>query len=168
MEKHAMLLAMKVPLAIVTALASLPQGQTDDPKAFAYYQQALNDSNDSNTPNRELQRLWTYTGREGTGSPHGGGVFFDSGSGGSGVTLVPVDESTRAHLKLPKGQGLVATSVVANGPAAQAGIRENDILLTLGDAALGKPEDLEEQLKGAGDRPIALGLLHHGEKKTLQ
>src|SRR4051794_17403631 len=160
--------AMKVPLAIVAALAGLPQAQDEGPKAIAYYQQAVNDPGVPKAHDDQLQRLWTYTGSGVAGSPHGELFLFGGGSGGSGVTLVPVDDSTRAHLKLPKGQGLVATSVVPNGPAAQAGVSENDVLLTLGDAPLGKPEDLEEQLKAAGDRPIALVLLHHGEKKTLQ
>ena len=156
--------AMKVALALVTVLASLAQEQGESPKAraFAYYQQA---AKDSPSPKVSYDPLWTLTGQ---GSPNGGVMFFESGSGSSGVTLVPVDDSTRAHLKLPKGQGLVATSVAPNGPAAQAGLCENDVLLTLGDAPLGKPEDLEEKLKAVGDRPIALVVLHHGEKKTLQ
>jgi len=87
---------------------------------------------------------------------------------GSGLSLAPVDEAARAHLKLPKGQGLIATSVAPQGPAAQAGVCQNDILLTLGDAPLGKPEDLGEQLKAAGDRTLGLVVLHHGAKKTLQ
>jgi membrane-associated protease RseP (regulator of RpoE activity) len=95
-------------------------------------------------------------------------TWVESGDRASGLSLAPVDESVRAHLKLPKGQGLIATSVVPHGPAAQAGISQNDILLTLDEAPLGKPEDLEERLKAAGDKPLGLVLLHHGEKKTLQ
>jgi membrane-associated protease RseP (regulator of RpoE activity) len=159
-----MFLALNVPLVLVAALASLAQDQGEAPKAkaFAYYQEAVKDYH---SPKTSYDPLWTITGQ---GSPQNGLVLFDSGSGSSGVTLVPVDDSTRAHLKLPKGQGLVASSVVPNGPAAQAGVSENDVLLILGDAPLGKPEDLEEQLKAAGDRPISLVVLHHGEKKTIQ
>ena len=87
---------------------------------------------------------------------------------GSGLKLVPVDDAVRGHLKLPQGQGLIVTSLVANGPAARAGLCENDILIALGDTPLGKPEDLEQNLKAAGDKPLGLTLLHHGQKKTLQ
>jgi membrane-associated protease RseP (regulator of RpoE activity) len=87
---------------------------------------------------------------------------------GSGLTLVPVDQAASVHLKLPKGQGLIATSVLPQGLAAQAGICENDILLTLDDVPLGKPEDLENRLKAAGDKTLSLVLLRHGQKKTLQ
>jgi membrane-associated protease RseP (regulator of RpoE activity) len=168
MEEQTMLHAMKIPLALITALAGFAGAQTETPKNFTYYRQAPNDTNVPKITSEEPAQWWTYPSWGQSGSPHRGVVFFDGGSGSSGVTFVPVDESTRAHLRLPKGQGLVATSVVANGPAAQAGVCENDILLTLGDAPLGKPEDLEEQLKAAGDKPISLVLLHHGEKKTLQ
>ncbi len=86
---------------------------------------------------------------------------------GSGLTLAPVDEATRVHLKLPKGQGLIATGVLPQGSAAQAGICQNDILLALDDVSLSKPEDLEERLKTAGDKTLNLVLLHRGQKKTL-
>lgn len=159
-----MFLALNVPLVIVTALASLAQEQGEDPtaKAFTTYYQAVKDHQ---SPKVSNDPLWTITGQS---SPNGGFAFFDIGSGSSGVTLVPIDDSTRIHLKLPKGEGLIATSVVPNGPAAQAGVSENDVLLTLGDTPLGKPEDLEERLKAAGDKPIPLVLLHHGDTKTLQ
>jgi membrane-associated protease RseP (regulator of RpoE activity) len=153
---------------LVTALASLAQAQTPSPRTFAYYQQAGNDLGTAKIHDEPLQRLWTLTNPYETGSPQPGVFFLGGGYGDSGVTLVPVDDSTRAHLKLPKGQGLVATSLVPNGPAARAGVCENDVLLVLGDAPLGNPEDLEEQLKAAGDKPIGLIVLHHGEKKTLQ
>ena len=95
-------------------------------------------------------------------------LIFQGNDQGSGLSLAPVDDAARAHLKLPKGQGLIATVVAPQGPAAHAGVCQNDILLTLGDAPLGKPEDLEEHLKAAGDKPLGLVLLHHGQRKTLQ
>src|SRR4029078_12674056 len=95
-------------------------------------------------------------------------VYQEKTDRGSGLSLVPCDDAARAHLKLPKGQGLIATSVAPDGPAAHAGVCQNDILLTLGEASLSKPEDLEEQLKVAGEKPLGLVLLHHGQKKTLQ
>ncbi len=91
-----------------------------------------------------------------------------NGDQGSGLTLAPVDEASRNQLKLPRDQGLIVTSVAQNSPAAQAGIQENDILLTLGDTPLGKYEDMEAHLKAAGDKPLSLVLLHQGKKKTLQ
>ena len=87
---------------------------------------------------------------------------------GSGLTLAPVDDAARAHLKIPKGQGLLATSVSPQGAAAQAGVCQNDILLAIGDTPLAKPEDLDKELKEARETPLALVLLHQGEKKTIR
>jgi serine protease Do len=95
-------------------------------------------------------------------------VFPEYGDQGSGLTLTPVDDAERTHLKLPKGQGLVVTSVLPQGLAAQAGISQSDILLTLDDVPLVKTEDLEERLKAAGDKALKLELLHQGLKKTVQ
>jgi membrane-associated protease RseP (regulator of RpoE activity) len=95
-------------------------------------------------------------------------VNWENRDEGSGLSLAAVDEAARVHLKLPKGQGLIATSVLPQGPAAHAGVFQNDILLTLDDVPLAKPEDLEERLKAAGDKALNLVLLHHGQKKSLQ
>jgi membrane-associated protease RseP (regulator of RpoE activity) len=95
-------------------------------------------------------------------------TFHEVADRDTGMSLASVDDAVREHLKLPKGQGLIATSVAPQGTAAQAGICENDILLTLGDTPLGKADDLEERLKTAGDKPLGLVLLHQGAKKTVQ
>jgi membrane-associated protease RseP (regulator of RpoE activity) len=87
---------------------------------------------------------------------------------GADMSLAPADDALRDHLKLPKGQGLVVTAVDGNSPAAQAGIQQNDVLVKLGDTALGKPEDLEENLKKAGDKPVSLSLIRNGNSMALQ
>ncbi|APW61974.1 PDZ domain-containing protein [Paludisphaera borealis] len=80
----------------------------------------------------------------------------------SDLKLVAPDDALRAQLKLPRGRGLVATSVRVHGPAWEAGVRENDILMTLDDVYLDKPEDLEQKLKQAGDKRLTLSLLRKG------
>lgn len=87
---------------------------------------------------------------------------------GSGLNLTALDDAARAHLKLPKGEGLLVVALAPQSPAAHAGVTQNDILLSLEDHPLAKPEDLEVQLKSAGDKPLTLGLLHQGQKKTLR
>jgi serine protease Do len=84
------------------------------------------------------------------------------------LNLAAADESVRQHLNLPSGQGVVVLWVAPNSGAAQAGIEENDILLTLGEAPLGKPEDLYDRLKQAGEKPVPLTLLRSGGRITLQ
>jgi membrane-associated protease RseP (regulator of RpoE activity) len=86
----------------------------------------------------------------------------------SGMGLAPVAEPVRAHLKLPKDQGLLVTSVEPRSPAAMAGIHGNDVLLKLGESPLGKVADLEEALKAAGDKPVSLSLLRHGRAQEIR
>jgi serine protease Do len=85
-----------------------------------------------------------------------------------GMTLTPADDALRAHLKLPGDQGLIVTALDFHSPAAQAGIEQNDILLTLDNTALAKPADLEDNLKAAGDKPVSLKLLRGGKNLAIQ
>jgi membrane-associated protease RseP (regulator of RpoE activity) len=85
----------------------------------------------------------------------------------SGMGLAPVAEPVRAHLKLPKDQGLLVTALEPRSPAAMAGIRQNDVLVKLGETPLGKVEDLEEALKAAGDKPVNLSLLRGGKSQQI-
>jgi C-terminal processing protease CtpA/Prc len=95
-------------------------------------------------------------------------VWWDRANQTAGLSLTPVDDALRAHLHLSKDQGLVVTSLPANAPAAQAGLQQNDVLLKLGDASLAKAEDLEEGLKGSGDKPASLTVLRGGKSMTIQ
>lgn len=75
------------------------------------------------------------------------------------VHLVAADDSLRELLDLPKNQGIVVISVAPGSSAAAAGIRPNDVLLSLGDAPLAEPKDLSEQLRKADEKPATLTLL---------
>jgi serine protease Do len=86
----------------------------------------------------------------------------------AGISLTPADDALRAHLKLPKDQGLIVTGLDIHSPAALAGVRQNDIFLKLENVSLGKPEDLEKGLKAAGDKPAPLTILRGGETLTIQ
>jgi serine protease Do len=85
----------------------------------------------------------------------------------SDLDLAAADDALRSQLKLPKDRGLVATSVREHGPAWQAGIRDNDILLTLDDAPLAKPEDLDQKLKDAAEKTVSLTLMRKGKTITM-
>jgi membrane-associated protease RseP (regulator of RpoE activity) len=84
------------------------------------------------------------------------------------LDLAAADDSVRQHLNLPSNKGVVVLGVAPNSGAALAGIEQNDILLAVGEAPLAKPEDLYDQLKQAGDKPVTLTLLRSGSQITLQ
>jgi membrane-associated protease RseP (regulator of RpoE activity) len=85
-----------------------------------------------------------------------------------GATLEPVSDPLRAQLALPADQGLMVAAVTGDGPAARAGLEQNDILLALADKPLAKADDLSEQLKVAGKSAVALKLLRKGKPVILK
>jgi membrane-associated protease RseP (regulator of RpoE activity) len=86
----------------------------------------------------------------------------------SGISLGAADEALRAHLKLPKDQGVVVTGLNPHSAAGQSGIQVNDVLLTLGETPLRKPEDLENNLKSVGEKAVTLHLLRAGKETKIQ
>jgi C-terminal processing protease CtpA/Prc len=85
-----------------------------------------------------------------------------------GATLQPVGDTLRTQLDIPAGQGLVVESLQGDGACAQAGLQQNDVLLSLADKPLDTVGDLIKQLKAAGDAPVALKILRGGKSTTLQ
>jgi membrane-associated protease RseP (regulator of RpoE activity) len=101
-------------------------------------------------------------------TPGNGLGWFETTNQPMGMSLTPADDALRAHLQLPKDQGLIVTSLDVHSPAAQAGIELNDILLALQNVVLGKPADLEDGLKAVGDKPVAVKLLRGGKNIVIQ
>jgi membrane-associated protease RseP (regulator of RpoE activity) len=85
-----------------------------------------------------------------------------------GATLEPVDDSLRAQLDLPKGQGLVVASLNPDSPAAQVGLQANDILLKLAETSLAAPDDVTKALKQVGEKEASLEIIRGGKRQTLQ
>jgi membrane-associated protease RseP (regulator of RpoE activity) len=111
----------------------------------------------------QLGQIWDRVLIDGGGQPWLGGL-----NQGPEISLIPADDALREHLKIPKGQGLVVTALLANSPAAHAGIRQNDVILKLGDTPLAKPDDLAESLKKVGEKPVSLSLVRNGTALVLQ
>jgi serine protease Do len=95
-------------------------------------------------------------------------VFHDPADAALGATLEPIGDAVRAQLGIPGGQGLVVASLAGDGPAAAAGLRQNDILLNLADKPLASADDLPKQLKAAGETPVLLHLVRSGKPVTVQ
>ncbi len=94
--------------------------------------------------------------------------LVDPTDGLLGATLQPVGDVLRAQLDIPAGQGLLVASLRGDGPSAQAGVLQNDILLSLADKPLASADDLTKQLKAAGEAPASLKLLRAGKPVALQ
>jgi membrane-associated protease RseP (regulator of RpoE activity) len=82
-----------------------------------------------------------------------------------GVSVAPADGVLRSQLRLPEGTGVVVTQVVPNGPAQQAGIEQDDVLLSVNGKPVATGDDLDKILQAASpDGPaLTLKVLHAGE-----
>jgi membrane-associated protease RseP (regulator of RpoE activity) len=81
-----------------------------------------------------------------------------------GLAADEVSADVRAQLPLPEGAGLLVRNVTAGGPAAQAGVWANDILVKLDDQLLVNAAQLHALIRGKkdGDK-ITLSLLRKGK-----
>ncbi len=81
----------------------------------------------------------------------------------SGVPSVLCDQ-----LGLPKGFGLVVDYVVPDGPAAAAGVQQNDIIKMLNDQILTDPDQLAKLVRSyAEGTTVTLTLLRKGQEQKV-
>ncbi len=84
-----------------------------------------------------------------------------------GVECRPAPGLIREQLNLPEGQGLVVEITAPDGPAAKAGLKKHDILLTANDKPLGEVRQLIEFVKASEGNEISFKLLRGGKETTI-
>jgi serine protease Do len=92
----------------------------------------------------------------------------DATHGYLGVGASKLPALVGEHLKLEDGQGVVVRTLDPDGPAAKAGIAQNDIITKVAGKAVGS----HDQLRGAvaGLKPgeeVAIDYIHRGETKNV-
>jgi len=85
-----------------------------------------------------------------------------------GIETSEIPSVVSEQLGLPKGFGLVVDYVVPNGPAAAAGVQQNDILRMLNDQILTEPGQLAKLVRSfAEGTNVTLVLLRKGVEKKV-
>jgi hypothetical protein len=85
-----------------------------------------------------------------------------------GVSCEPAGAVLHAQLPdLPQGAGLVIQQVVADSPAAKAGIKPNDILFAAGDKSLAQVADLSGAIAASKDAELSIKLFRGGKSMTI-
>ncbi|WP_035615760.1 PDZ domain-containing protein [Haloferula sp. BvORR071] len=86
-----------------------------------------------------------------------------------GVAVEPIDPFVRMHLGLGENAGARVNHVEEGSPAAQAGIEVDDIIIAADGEKIAGLEPLRDSVEKAGKqgKPVALELLHRGERRTL-
>jgi serine protease Do len=97
---------------------------------------------------------FTATKEAGDGDDSAGNSNNSTGTGKLGIGVQPVTPEVSQQLGLPAGtQGLVVGNVDSNGPAADAGIQEGDVLVQVNQQAVRSINDLQSALQKSGTRP---------------
>lgn len=85
-----------------------------------------------------------------------------------GVETSEVPTVVAEQLGLPKGFGLVVDYVVPDGPAAAAGVQQNDILRLLNDQILTEPDQLSKLIRSFNEgTSVTLTVLRKGAETKL-
>lgn len=90
-------------------------------------------------------------------------------SGFLGVAPAPVDPALAAHFGLEEDVGISIWHVLDGTPAAKAGLRTNDIIVSVDGKPIRGPEDFVEKIsrKAEGDR-VQLEVIQSGARKTIE
>ena len=86
-----------------------------------------------------------------------------------GVGLQPLDENIAESLGLPKERGEIVRSIVAGGAAAQAGIQQGDVILSVNGRAVTPDETVSFLIANTtvGAR-VPVEVIRDGRRQTLQ
>jgi Do/DeqQ family serine protease len=85
-----------------------------------------------------------------------------------GILVQDIDERLANYLKVPGKKGVIVKSVEPKSPAETAGLKESDIIISIGSNIVNSAGDYELAAKGlaAGDT-IQIQLWRNGKKKTV-
>lgn len=85
-----------------------------------------------------------------------------------GVSLEPLTPQTAKRLGVDPGDGgMVVTEVDPSGPAAEAGLTRNDVILEINRKAVSSVEDVRGAVESSGDRPVLLLISRGGQTVYL-
>jgi membrane-associated protease RseP (regulator of RpoE activity) len=84
-----------------------------------------------------------------------------------GLSLSDADDTLRAQLEIPYGEGVVVVGVKAGSLAEHAGLKVNDLLLSLGDRKAESWGQVKEILLGLGKEALEVKLIREGKPSRM-
>lgn len=97
----------------------------------------------------------------------GGGGGEQSEGGKLGIEVTPLTPEVASRFRIPADrQGLVVAGVDPNGPAADAGLQQGDLIEQANRQPVASAEDLRAAIQNAGERPLLL-LVTRGDQGTI-
>jgi len=93
--------------------------------------------------------------------------FFGALQDSYGLELVEVDETLRAQIAIPPAQGVVVVAVKPGSLAEQAGLKPNDVLLSLGEDRLRGVNQARGQILALRKEAVETRLIRAGKEMRL-
>jgi len=85
-----------------------------------------------------------------------------------GVRIDEITEDNVADYGLPEPRGVAIQSVIPDQPAAKAGLRAKDIVLSIDGAAISAPRDLQRVIAGTpAGKAVRMLLIREGQEQEL-
>jgi len=86
-----------------------------------------------------------------------------------GIYPGPIDDGMRTALKLPKESGVIVNSVIADGPAARAGMKDGDVILAIdGQDIISVPQLMRIVAEVPAGKTVPFVIQRQWQKMTLQ
>jgi serine protease Do len=74
----------------------------------------------------------------------------------------------RAAVGLPERDGVLVRRVADGSPAAEAGLRHGDLIVSVGGRGVSSPDDLLDALDAAGGGALSLSVVRGVEELTVE
>ncbi len=84
-----------------------------------------------------------------------------------GLQCAAIPPAVRAQVDLPEGKGLLVEEVVPDSPAAKAGIKPHDVIVSFGEKEIVKLDDLSDAVQAVGAKETPVVVLRGGAKRTI-
>ena len=87
-----------------------------------------------------------------------------------GLVVSPLDPALRAHFDLPEGTGVIVESVMRGSPAAEAGIKTNDLIVMADGRKVASLEDLRAAVEKSGSegKAMKLEVIQRGKRSIVE
>lgn len=86
-----------------------------------------------------------------------------------GVKMQSMTSELRQHLKAPSERGVLVARVIEDSPAAKAGLKVGDIILSVDGEDIERPYDLAYQVRRADEgKSLSLRLVRDGRTRSLK
>jgi membrane-associated protease RseP (regulator of RpoE activity) len=95
------------------------------------------------------------------------GVFAFMGGGRLGVGIQSIGDQLGEFFGLSDRTGVLVTSVKEDSPAASAGLRAGDVILTLDGEAIDGTGDLARTIREADEGPMRIGILRDRQERVV-